>query len=308
MGTFYNVVVYTHKKVVPQDLKQKIDVQLKMTNQQMSLYLKSSEISKFNRADKDKSIHISNDFYKVIIQAQKLYNITDGAWDGTVRPIYDLWNFDKTKKIIAIIPDQKSINTCLAKTGFQNIIIKKKALTKKISSLNLDLGSIAKGYGVDAIVALLKGSEFKNFFVEIGGEVYVAGQKGIHKKWKVGISMPTDEYNTRPYKVLKLSDKALATSGTYRNFFKINKKTYSHIINPKTGWPIDNNIVSVSVLADNCMLADGLATSLMVMGRQKGLKLIDTLDNVECMIVIKKANKKIEPFFSNGFEKYLTEI
>ncbi|MCK5311315.1 MAG: FAD:protein FMN transferase [Desulfobacteraceae bacterium] len=308
MGTFYNVVVYTHKKVVTHDLKQKIDVQLKMINQQMSLYSKSSEISKFNKTNKDESIHISKDFNKVITEAQKLHRITNGAWDGTVRPLYELWNFDKTKKIVSIIPDQKSINTCLAKTGFQNIIIKEKTLTKKISSLNLDLGSIAKGHGVDAVAALLKGSEFKNFFVEIGGEVYVAGQKGIGKKWKVGISMPTDEYNTRPYKVLKLSDTALATSGTYRNFFKINNKTYSHIIDPKTGWPIDNNIVSVSVLADNCMLADGLATGLMVMGKEKGLKLIDTLDNVECMMVIKsEKNENLESFFSKNFERYIID-
>ena len=307
MGTFYNVMVYTHKKIVPSDLKQKIEVRLKKTNQQMSLYLKSSEISKFNRADKDENIHISKDFYKVITQAEKLYKLTDGAWDGTVKPLYDLWNFDKTKKIVSIIPDKKSINACLTETGFQNIIIKEKSLTKKISSLNLDLGSIAKGYGVDAVVALLKSYEFKNFFVEIGGEVFVAGLKRTHKKWKVGISMPTDNYNTRPYKVLKLSNKALATSGTYRNFFKINKKTYSHIIDPKTGRPIDNNIVSVSVLADNCMLADGLATGLMVMGKTKALRLIDTLDNVECMIIMKKENKEIESFFSKDFEKYLSE-
>ncbi len=305
MGTFYNVVVYTHKKVVTHDLKQKIDVQLKKTNQQMSLYLKSSEISKFNRADKDKDIHISNDFFKVITQAQRLYNLTDGAWDGTVRPLYNLWNFDKIKKIASIIPDQKSINTSLAKTGFQNIIIKERSLTKKISSLNLDLGSIAKGYGVDAVVALLKGSGFKNFFVEIGGEVYAAGQKTLQKKWKVGISMPKQSYNDKPYKVINLSDKALATSGTYRNFFKLKGKTYSHIINPKTGWPIDNNIVSVSVIAENCMLADGLATGLMVMGRQKGIELADTLDIVECMFVIKKNNEKLESFFSKNFESYI---
>ncbi|MCK5097752.1 MAG: FAD:protein FMN transferase [Desulfobacteraceae bacterium] len=307
MGTFYNVVVYTHKKVVTHDLKQKIDVQLKMINQQMSLYSKSSEISKFNRTDKGETVFISKDFYKVISQSQKLFQLTDGAWDATVRPLYDLWNFDKTDIITSTIPDQKKIEACLAKTGFQNIIIKRKSLTKKISSLNLDLGSIAKGYGVDAVVSLLRGSEFKNFFVEIGGEVYVAGQKIRQKKWKVGISMPMQGYNARPYKILKLSNKALATSGTYRNFFEINGKTYSHIINPKTGWPIDNNIVSVSVIADNCMFADGLATGLMVMGIQKGIELADTLDIVECMFVIKKNNENLKSFFSKNFEKYIID-
>ena len=308
MGTFYNVVIYTHKTIRPSDLKQKIDMQLKRINQQMSLYLKTSEILKFNRADKDKSIHISNDFYKVITQAQRLYDITGGAWDGTIRPLYNLWKFDTTNIIAYTIPDQKMIEACLARTGFQNIIIKAKTLTKKIPSLDLDLGSIAKGYGVDAVVALLKGVDFKNFFVEIGGEVYVAGQKKGHTKWKVGISMPKQEYNDKPYKVINLSDQALATSGTYRNFFELNGKTYSHIISPKTGWPIDNNIVSVSVIADNCMFADGLATGLMVMGRQKSIELVDTLDNVECMMIVKKKDNSLQPYFSAGFKKYLTKI
>ncbi|MCK5542002.1 MAG: FAD:protein FMN transferase [Desulfobacterales bacterium] len=305
MGTYYTVEVYTHKKIIPLDLKQTIDVQLKMINQQMSLYSKPSEISKFNRANKDEAIHISNDFFKVITSAQKLYEITDGAWDGTVRPLYRLWNFNKSEELASKIPDPKKIETLLKKTGFGNIVIKENFLKKKISGLNLDLGSIAKGYGVDAIATLLKSSGFKNFFVEIGGEVYAAGQKSQLKKWKVGISMPKKGYSDKPYKILKISDKALATSGTYRNFFELNQKTYSHIINPKTGWPVDNNIVSASVIAENCMLADGLATGLMVMDRQKGVALVNSLDNVECMIVIKEKNEKLKPFYSKGFAKYV---
>ena len=305
MGTYYTIAVKTHKKIVPLDLKQKIDVQLKMINQQMSLYSKSSEISKFNRANKDETVHISHDFFRVITEAQKLYKITDGAWDGTVRPLYELWNFDKQEELASKIPDSKKIEALLKKTGFDNIIIKENCLKKKISGLSLDLGSIAKGYGVDAIVTLLKSSGFKTFFVEIGGEVYVAGKKSQLKKWKVGISMPKQGYSDKPYKIIKISDKALATSGTYRNFFELNKKIYSHIINPKTGWPVNNKIVSASVLADNCMLADGLATGLMVMGRQKGIALVNTLDNVECMIVIKTKDEKLTPFFSRGFAKYL---
>lgn len=305
MGTFYNVVIYTHKTIKPSDLKQKIDVQLKRINQQMSLYLKMSEISKFNRAKKNESIHISIDFYRVITEAQKLYRITDGAWDGTVRPLYDLWNFDATTKNVSKIPGQTTIELYLGRIGFENIIIADKMLTKKNSGLTLDLGSIAKGYGVDSVVTLLKKSNFKNYFVEIGGEVYVAGQKSGHKKWKIGISMPKHGYNDKPYKILNLYDKALATSGTYRNFFELNEKTYSHVINPKTGWPVDNNIVSVSVVADNCMFADGLATGLMIMGRQKGIELVNKLDNVECLIVVKKNDNSLKPVFSADFEKYI---
>jgi thiamine biosynthesis lipoprotein len=305
MGTYYKIVIYSHKESITSCLKQKIEVQLKIINQQMSLYSKSSEITKFNKADKNKTINISNDFYKVMTQAQKLYNLTDGAWDGTIRPLYELWSFDKSKKPDQKIPDSKDIDKWLKRTGFNKIIITDKTLTKKVSFLSLDLGSIAKGYGVDAIADLLKNFDFKTFFVEIGGEVYVAGLKNHKKKWNIGISNPNADNNINPYKVITLSDKAIATSGTYINYFEHKGKTYSHIINPKTGWPVNSSILSVTVIAENCMLADGLATGLMVMERQKGIDLVQSLENVECMIVIKQANEELKPFFTNGFKKYL---
>lgn len=305
MGTYYNVLLYTHKKVKTSDLKQKIDAQLRIINLQMSYYLNSSELSKFNRANKDETINISKDFYKVITQANVLYDITNGAWDGTVRPIYELWKFDKSQKNIQKIPVSEQIKASLKKTGFNNIIIAGKTLTKTIPFLKLDLGSIAKGYGVDVVATLLNRLGHKDFFVEIGGEIYVSGRKNHNKKWNIGISNPKHDNTKETYKVLNLSDKAIATSGTYLNFFELNGKTYSHIINPKTGWPVNNDIVSVSVLADNCTFADGLATALMVMGKQKGLELINRLDNVECMIVIKTKDERLIPIFSKNFENYL---
>ncbi len=304
MGTYYSVQVYTPKTINTANLKQKIDAQLRILNRQMSLYSKTSEISKFNRTAKDKPMAVSKDFFKVMKQAKKIYALTDGAWDGTIRPLYELWNFDRPVKMIASIPDENQINSCLKKTGFNNLIIADRELTKKIAGLNLDLGSIAKGYGVDAVTSMLKGSGYKNFFVEIGGEVYVAGKKGHKKKWRLGIASPENN-NAKPFKIIRLTDKAIATSGTYQNFFKFDGKTYSHIINPKTGWPIANKIVSVSVIADNCMLADGLATGLMVMGRQNGVTLINSLNNIECMVVVKTEDEKLKPFFSKGFKKYL---
>ncbi len=129
--------------------------------------------------------------------------------------------------------------------------------------------------------------------------------KKHEKKWNIGILNPKNDNTKKPYKVLNISDKAIATSGTYLNFFKLNGKTYSHIINPKTGWPVNNDIVSVSVLADNCTFADGLATSLMVMGKKKGIELINKLDNVECMMILKTKDGKLIPLFSNNFEDYL---
>ncbi len=305
MGTYYKVLIYSRKKVKTSKLKQKIDAQLRLINLQMSYYLNSSELSKFNRAQKDETISISNDFYKVITQANVLYDITGGAWDGTVRPLYELWNFNKKIDATQKIPGSEQIKTSLNKTGFNNIIIADKTMTKTIPFLKLDLGSIAKGYGVDIVATLLKRSGFKDFFVEIGGEVYVSGEKNHGKKWNIGILNPKNDNTKEPYKVLNISDKAIATSGTYLNFFKLNGRTYSHIINPKTGWPVNNDIVSVSVLADNCTFADGLATAVMVMGKQKGIEFINRLDSVECMMVLKTKNEKLIPLFSNKFKNYL---
>jgi len=305
MGTFYNVRIYTKKELSPTALKNKINVQLKMINRSMSIYINSSEISKFNRAPANTPVHISSDFYKVIKESQRLYKITDHAWDGTIGPLHELWNFSNSGRTVFKIPEPDQIRSCLLKTGFNNILIMDKTLTKKIPGLTLDLGSVAKGYGVDKVSLLLTKEGFNTFSVEIGGEVYAAGQKSQKSKWKIGLGMPEQGYNTKPFKVLSLSDMAVATSGTYADFYRINKKTYSHIINPKTGRPVDNNIASVSVIAENCTMADGLATALMVMGPEKGTALINTLENIECMLVIKKGKTEFIPVFSRGFKKYL---
>ncbi len=304
MGTYYNVVVLSHKKVIVSNLKKSIDVQLKMINNQMSLYQISSEISRFNKAPINTPVHISKDFFKVLKEAENLYRITNGAWDGTIRPLYNLWKFDTTKNTAKQIPSPKAIKACLKKTGFNNIIIKDKILIKKIKDMSLDLGSIAKGYGVDVVANLLKDFGFKNFSVEIGGEVYVSGKKH-QKKWQIGIANPSGFNGPNPYKIINISGKAIATSGTYRNYYKFNNKIFSHILNPKTGSPINNNIVSISVVAGNCMVADGLATGLMVMGTKKALALVNSLDDTECMIITRKTDQSLEPFFSDDFKKYL---
>ncbi|MBF0390130.1 MAG: FAD:protein FMN transferase [Desulfamplus sp.] len=298
MGTTYNIkVVMPNSQNGKDDLSSLIENRLKQINQSMSVYIKSSEISIFNSLDKGKPLKISPEFYSVMVIGQNLYKITNRAWDGTVKPLVDLWGFGtKGVKSTFVAPSSEVIKAYLQTTGFNQIIIgdeRQKTVKKKSSAVILDLGSIAKGFGVDAVAQLLKAQGYLNFLVEIGGEVFASGEKRAGNLWVVGVSKPKkgvggSESSNEIYLSLPLKDMAIATSGDYRNFTTIEGKTYSHVINPVTGYPVDNGVVSVSVIADNCTFADGLATALMVMGHKKGIELVNSLENVEALIVVRE--------------------
>lgn len=321
MGTTYHIKVLMKKDgKSKKSLSNLIEDKLKQVNQSMSVYLPDSEISLFNKSDKGDAIKISPEFYDVMITGQKLYTITEGSWDGTVKPLVDLWGFG-TKREITSLPSSEIIKAHLQTTGFNQIIISNtvtenntmKTLEKKNSSITLDLGSIAKGFGVDAVVELLKSRGYSDFLVEIGGELFAAGEKTAGKSWVVGISKPDKGgnpykkiYNEESgdndiYRALPIKNKALATSGDYMSFTTIEGKNYSHIINPATGYPVDNGVVSASVIADNCTFADGLATALMVMGHEKGIDLVNRLESVECLIVARDKDGKLKNYRSKEF-------
>jgi thiamine biosynthesis lipoprotein len=189
----------------------------------------------------------------------------------------------------------------MALTGFQYLVFENNHLKKTKPGITLDLGSIAKGYGVDAVARLLTQSGIDDFLVEIGGELYGSGVNRHKKPWSVGITHPLKTgSNPGLYKVVTLENRAIATSGDYRNFFEIQGKIYSHIIDPKTGFPVDNQVVSASVIADTCTFADALATALMVMDPADSLTLVNRLDDVECLI-IQKAPTGFTEFASRHF-------
>ena len=301
MGTYYHITVMAKKLLNPSLLKLKIDKRLNMVNQSMSTYMKNSEISRFNDAPPNTPVRISNDFITVFKTAASLHNQTRGAWDGTVKPLVDLWGFGK-HKVPEHIPSQRVIEKKLALTGFHKINISEHNLVKTISGITLDLGSIAKGFGVDAVSRLLTHLGHKNHLVEIGGEIMAVGVKTKNIPWTVGISRPEKKFSAQTlYKVINLKNQAMATSGDYRNFITLNGKTYSHVINPETGFPVNNHVVSTSVIAPDCTFADGLATALMVMGPEKGIKLVNTLSSTECLIVVRKADGALRDFFSKDF-------
>ncbi len=303
MGTTYHVKVVTGYSTNPEGLKEKIDTRLEDINQSMSTFIKNSEISRFNRLNRvGERFYASDDFLHVMIVAKNLYKLSNGAWDGAIMPLVNLWGFSSKEKKEEL-PKKKEIDRLLPEICFEHIdILENRYLVKRKVPISVDLASIAKGYAVDQIAYLIRTSGIHNFIVEIGGEVYASGFREDGKLWKVGINRP-DKHAPfdQVHKVVALHNRALATSGDYRNFFEISGKSYSHIFDPRTGYPVSNRVVSASVLADRCAFADGLATALMVMGVEKGLQLVNTIDGVECLVVVREKNGSLTNHCSQGF-------
>ncbi len=303
MGTTYHIKVVTGYFQGISGLKEKIEKRLVEINAAMSTYQKDSEISRFNEFKQTgRKLKIAEDFYRVMKTAQAIYRLSDGAWDGTVNPLVDLWGFGrggpKNK-----IPLEYEISALLSNIGFENIeVLEPGFLLKKRASVTLDLSSIGKGYGVDQVADTIRKEGFQNYLVEIGGEVFASGYRKDGELWRIGINRPqTDAAFDEVYKVVNLHNRAFATSGDYRNFFVVDGIRYAHIIDPRTGYPISNGVVSVTIIAGTCTFADGLATAIMVMGPAEGLDLINRLDAVEGLIIAEQMDGSLADFYSKGF-------
>ena len=304
MGTTYSVKVVTAGFQGIAGVKEKIDRRLAEINRSLSTYQPDSEISRFNRLKEvGRQFIISNDFFQVMRAGQNIHRLSGGAWDGTVNPLVDLWGFGRRGRQDKVPPNSE-IAALLPDIGFANIdVVNPGFLVKKRAAVTVDLSSIAKGYGVDEVAALLRNLGYKDYLVEIGGEIFAAGQRQDNTRWRIGINLPrADAAFDAVYKVVELRNQGFATSGDYRNFFEVDGVRYSHVIDPRTGFPVSNGVVSASIITGDCTLADGLATAVMVMGVQKGLELIDRLDGVEGLIVVKQKNGTLVDYHSKGFE------
>jgi thiamine biosynthesis lipoprotein len=302
MGTTYAVTVVGGYFGPGAGLQEKIDRRLDEINRSMSPYLTESEISRFNRFQKaGVEFPVSADFLRVMKVAARIHALSEGAWDGTVDPLVDLWGFGRAGRGVQV-PAAEKIAAALAFVGFTRIEIRDSgALVKREIPVSLDLSSIAKGYGVDRVADVVRAAGFTDFLVEIGGEVVAAGLRPDGRAWRVGINRPTPGAGAHEvYKVVSLKDHAFATSGDYRQFFVQGGTRYAHIIDPRTGYPAANRVVSVSILAGDCTLADGLATAVMVMGAEKGLALIDRLEGVEGLIIAERPDGSFQEHASKG--------
>jgi thiamine biosynthesis lipoprotein len=305
MGTTYHVTVVTGPFGAVAGLKEKIDRRLDEVNRSMSPYLADSEISRFNRlAEAGREFPVSEDFHTVMRVAAQIHALSQGAWDGTLNPLVDLWGFGRAGRG-GRIPDPERIREALAAVGFEKLEIRgNRTLVKRDPRVTLDLSSIAKGFGVDAVAALLRQAGFVDFLVEIGGEVAAEGRRPDRRRWRIGINLPRpDAPADAVFRVAAVSGRALATSGDYRSFFVQDGVRYAHILDPRTGRPAANRVASVSILADTCTLADGLATAVMVMGPEAGLALIERLEGVEGLIVVEAPDGSLREHASGGWHR-----
>lgn len=251
-------------------LRSQVRRRLDELEQAMSTYRDDSEVSRFNASPTTNWFAVSRDVALVVAEAQRVSQITGGAFDITAGPLVELWGFGRTRH--ARVPTREDIHQALARVGWQRLSVRLNppSVRKAEPDMAIDLSGIAKGYAVDAVVALLQSQRLTNCLVQIGGETRACGVNPAGASWRVGIATPAAHARTLE-RVVELRDQALATSGDYRNHRVVDGRRIGHLFDPRTGQPVTNDAASVSVLAGSCMTADALATALCVLGTERGL-------------------------------------
>lgn len=275
MGTTY--LVQLKANLAPEDLgelKTAIDEELGLVNDRMSHYLANSELSRLNRFQAGEAFPLSAETFQVLSEALAVSRLTEGAFDVTVAPLVRVWGFGPGVSGPPSPPGAAELEAARERVGFERLSLKEdgQTATKEIDGLECDLSGIAKGYAVDRVAARLAGQGHRDFMVEVGGEVKTSGTNASGEPWRIAIEKPLP--GTRAIqRILPLSGRALATSGDYRNFYEVEGKLYSHLIDPRKGRPVAHRLASVSVVAETCMRADALASGLLVMGPETGFSL-----------------------------------
>lgn len=288
MGTTYQIKLAN--SAIPQAvLKRDIDALLDTINMKMSTYIAESEISQFNSSESTDWQTLSQETITVLEKSVEVHKNSAGAFDITVGPLVNLWGFGPDKRP-SKVPSQSSIDSTMNASGsnFLEIDTADKRVRKLKSGVKIDLSAIAKGYGVDQVAQFLNNRGVQNFLVEIGGEIKAQGHKSNGQPWHVAIERAENSAQ-QAQQLLSLSNLALATSGSYRNYFEEDGVRYSHTIDPTTGRPITHTLVSVSVLANDCMTADAWATALMVLGPNRGFSIAEK-NNIVALFIEKNSS------------------
>ncbi|NJK85167.1 MAG: FAD:protein FMN transferase [Bacteroidales bacterium] len=249
----------------------------------MSTYVPNSIISRFNR--NETGVIPDEHFLTIYKKAVEVNKKTNGAFDITVAPIVNAWGFGYTEKNDA---DSAKIDSLLQYVGMDKLILEGKTIQKKDPNVMFDFNAIAQGYSVDLVADFLESKGISAYMVEIGGEIKAKGKNPKNSKWRIGIDRPIDN-NVIPgatlQNIIEISNYSLATSGNYRKFIEKEGRKYGHIINPKTGYPEYSNMLSVTVIAKDCMVADAYATSFMVMGKDKTIEFLNNNRELEAYLI-----------------------
>ncbi len=304
MGTTFSIKIATPKnsEMVKEQLKEQIYALLDSVNMKMSTYIETSELSRFNKYRGSAWFPVSPQMALVVDHAQHISEISGGAFDITIGPLVNLWGFGPEVNPDDL-PAAAQVQERMRRVGYRNLELQKNppALKKAIPDMYCDLSAIAKGYGVDVLADFLYNQGFKNIMIEIGGEIRAAGHNHHGKKWRIGISSPVTAPGIQ--KVLTVDNCGIATSGDYRNYYEKDGVRYSHTIDPLTGRPITHTLASVTVIHDSCMVADGLATAINVLGPDKGYEL--AINHKLLVFMIVKSDTGFVEKMTPGFEKLI---
>ncbi len=303
MGTDAAIVVYASDAAEAARFVGPAVSAIESVNALMSFYRRGSDVSALNDSEDGDIVKVSDMTYRVLESPRHFSRITDGAFDHTYKPLGNLWRLAQQKNTL---PSEEELRDALGKVGAGGLeLLDDNRVRVRRGGGIVDLGGIAKGFAVDAAADALKTAGCRSALVDIGGDMALLGRRVDGGKWRVQVRDPRPGPDNSI--MLELADAAVATSGDYARYFTVEGNRYSHIIDPRTGWPVQN-VPSVTVVAPDAMTADALATALSVLGAADGMELIDSLPDVECMIMLRRDAENdgvIEVHYSGGFKALL---
>jgi len=297
-GAYYHIQYMSNGG---KDFHFQIDSIFKEIDSSLSIYKDYSLISKLNKGEDVKTDTLFNTVFK---GAQKVFLESEGNFDCSVSPLVNAWGFYKDKLGDSLVIDSAKFRKILPYVGFDKISLIADSLVLP-KGMRLDFNAIAQGYTVDVIAQFLQAKGYSNYLIEVGGELLAKGKNADGNIWRVGVDKPSENINKneRFQFILDLEDKALATSGNYRKFYEKDGVKYAHTINPFTGFPTQNRLLSVTVIHDNCMLADAYATAFMVMGVRRSKQFVKSHPEIEIYLVYTNKNGKWNTFISADLQK-----
>ena len=289
-GTFYHATYQCDS-----DFTYSINQELAKVDQSLSPFNPNSIITAVNQ---NKDVKLNDMFLDVFNLAMKISDETDGAFDITVAPLVNAWGFGFKN---GIEPSKQQVDSLMQIIGYKKVSLKRGKISKTDDRIMLDCSAIAKGYGTDAVARLLRSKGITNFMIEIGGEIVTSGVNPEQKPWRVGISKPVEDpmgADQGVQSIVAITDKAMATSGNYRNFYYKDGKRYAHTIDPKTGYPVQHSILSATVFAKSCAIADAYATSFMVMGLVKAKQILEQHPELMAYLIYSDSDGKNAVWYS----------
>lgn len=305
LGTTYQIKFFHEEEF---DMERGLDSIFKVINSSMSTYIKDSDISRINAGDS--TLVVDENFQEVFKFSNQIFLESNGYFDPTVGKIVNVYGFGPEVGQEEV--SQREIDSMLQFVGFNKLQLTDEGRIKKQDpEIYIDFNAIAKGFAVDVVARFLDNNGVEDYLIEIGGELTAKGvNQNKGQPWVVGIDNPQQTTGNRSLQAaVQLKDRAMATSGNYRKFKTdpLSGQAYVHTINPLTGLAQKSNVLSASVLAENCALADGYATAFMAMGLEKSIEMVERIENVDVYLIYSEANEEMKVFMTEGFEKSLIE-